>query len=367
MRAAVDRRGIALFQTRIGVNLASLRAYSFVSFGLFILFYGSRSLFPIDTSATSSKTLRENNAPNFDILILTTEDDAQLKAANLCGTIHSALSYGGASEVILLWSLLSNDYTPRLPNVIDFFMRSCLGHRNSHVKNIIHYKLEKSGFEYKCEQNQFAKENKIVCSVSNHSGISYTSAMQFAGSRQLPVVLLESDVSLVSEFKSTIQELLKCDGNSNMATSLYNPLPVKSRNWIHRRKLKTVEFHAPQDSCSTLTVASLSFGTQGILFTQKFLRDFSAHVKRMRSEFKILLHPDQELKRFCKDNSVLKRSSCKRVSVSILQHTGLRSTLFGSSTSNPRFHQAGDIPQRKTEIYKLSGGLRDRIEEIRDN
>lgn len=169
-----------------------------------------------------------------------------------------------------------------------------------------------------------------ACDEVHPHGASYVSLLSQVSKSTIPTVVLESDVALQPHFETNIQNILSCHTSSRFAVNLY--VMGEIHEHVNRRLLMS--------SCTLTQRGNAGWGTQGYLFSPGFVKHFVGKKRKSRLQGTGISPSDLELIRFCSEDSM----GCFTVKTSLVQHTGLSSSLFNKNNSlNTKFHMAGDI------------------------
>ena len=207
------------------------------------------------------------------------------------------------------------------------------------------YNLDERGYSPNCSDKNILKHRPYVCELP-HSGRSYTAALEHIYRTKSVGVLLESDVTLTSDFDNAVARLLECR-DLPLAASFYNPNNARASTFPRARR-SSVRRLLSSAACSNVRGVNLTFGTQGYLFTKPFLDKYIDFIDSRRRKDLFLIAPDMQLKRFCKQ--FRKEVDCVSLETSIVQHSGEFSELFTENSTNTRFHVAKDLPEWHSQI-----------------
>jgi len=158
---------------------------------------------------------------------------------------------------------------------------------------------------------------------------------------QHPVIVLESDVALQPNFHASVSNLLACQlASSAFAINLYVMGEILDIAKTGRTLLS--------NACNT-NAGITQWGTQGYMYSPKFIRQLSNKLSERRRKGVGISPSDLELINYCK----ITVGECSTVKTSIVQHTGISSSLFNVRGGNTKYHTASDLPRFEPLIKVL--------------
>jgi hypothetical protein len=281
----------------------------------YVLFWG------FSTENTSLAKSGDILPDSYSIVILSDLSDDDQRLIQLCGTIGSVLTTSFPHSLSVVWTRASAQDS----HLIERFVAQCGVAQNKLLSHILQPTL--------LYENDFDCR-KPRCKEVHPHGASYFSMLSHFKHGQHPILVLESDVALQPNFHSSVSNLLSCHyASSTFAINLYVMGEIHDTAKTGRSMLL--------DGCDT-TLGITEWGTQGYLFSPKFIEQMSDTLRVKRRRGFGISPTDVELINYCN----ITVDECFTVKTSIVQHTGLSSSLFNNlKGKNKKYHTAADLPE----------------------
>ncbi|UPR01184.1 hypothetical protein HOP50_06g45050 [Chloropicon primus] len=286
----------------------------------------------------------------YDIVVLTSMNDVKGKQNSnllLCNCLWSIVATTKPERVSVIWNGAKSE---RDFEIIREFTVQC---NAATAPNVVHL-MEPSNWSWKPSE------------PNTRAGPAFLSALRTQRGRKAHTVFLEGDTEVLPGFEDKVRHWINCMGDDKLVklyqasdfeatdTTLGSVIPreqlgeymdleeSKNRGLV-QGGLQTVMplVNKQYKGCLEDTLVGgvgtwFNRGSQSMLFGPGFLERF---LKNAESK-KEVENGDMEIGYFC----VWHPKDCFMTRVSLVQHLGLSSFLFGNGKSNSRFHHAQGIP-----------------------